>query len=120
VNVFETNNVNTTSITIILSFVPKPNLVLFYVLRIYTEIMPKYINDNMYLYECKNSIPNNGGHSRPLTARAKIQTQTIPYMTGGRKSGFGSGSAPQYFEFPLSVSFHQSNILIHSAITDAV
>jgi len=67
--------------------------------------MPKYINDNMYLYECKNSIANNGGHGRPLTAKAKIQTppKKNPYLTGGGKSGFGTGSAPQYFGFPLSV-----------------
>jgi len=38
----------------------------------------------------------------PSLQKAKIQTQTNPYVTGGGKSGFGSGSAPQYFGFPLS------------------
>jgi len=77
--------------------------------------MPKYINDNMYIYES-----NNGGHGRPLNAKAETQSQTKPHVTGGRKSGIGSGSASQYFGFPLSVSFHQRYILIHSSITEAV
>lgn len=74
----------------------------------------------MYLYKCKNSVPNNGGHWRPLTKEAKIQFQTNPNVTGGGKSGIGSRSAPQYLGFPLSVSFHQRNILIQSSITDSV
>ena len=47
--------------------------------------MAKYINHNMYLCECKNTILNNGGHGQPLPARARTQSQTNPHVTGGRK-----------------------------------
>lgn len=82
-------------------------------------MMTKYINDNMYLYECKNTIPNNGGHGRPRNAKDKIQSQTNPHANGGGKSGIGSGSALQYFGFLSSLLFHQRYILIHSSFTDA-
>ena len=84
----------------------------------YTDWATRPTNDKIYLYVCKNTIPHNSVHGQPVTSKAKIRSQTNPYVTGWGNGGIGSGSALQYFGFPLSVSLHQRYILLHSSITD--
>jgi hypothetical protein len=48
-------------------------------------------------------------------AEVLIRSQACPCGQSGTVAGFS-----QYFSFPLSVSFHQCSILIHSSTTDSV
>jgi hypothetical protein len=57
------------------------------------------------------------GSRRPVSADAQVESQNSPCGICGGRSGNGTGYSPQYFDFPLSVSFHQCSILIHWCIS---
>jgi uncharacterized RDD family membrane protein YckC len=50
---------------------------------------------------------------RPPTAEARIRARASPYGICGGIIGTGTGFFPEFFGFPLSVSFHQGSMLIY-------
>jgi hypothetical protein len=46
----------------------------------------------------------------PPTAEARVQSWVSPCGICGGQSGHGAGFFPEYFGFPLSVSFHWCSI----------
>jgi hypothetical protein len=44
---------------------------------------------------------------RPLTAEARVRSQFSPCGICSGQSGTGTGFSPEYFSFPLSISFHR-------------
>jgi hypothetical protein len=47
---------------------------------------------------------------RPLTAEARVRSWVSPCGISGGQSGTGTGFSPEYFSFPLSISFHRCSI----------
>jgi hypothetical protein len=47
---------------------------------------------------------------RPLTAEAQVRSRISPCGICGGQSGTATGFFPEYFGFPLSVSFHRCSI----------
>jgi hypothetical protein len=57
---------------------------------------------------------------QPLNAEAQVQTQASPHEICGQQSDTGTSCCSEYFNFPLSVLFHQCSIIIHSSITGII
>jgi hypothetical protein len=55
-----------------------------------------------------------------LVAGAQVWTQVSPCEICGGQGTTGTAPPPKDFSFPLSVSFHQCSILIHTSTTNAV
>jgi hypothetical protein len=49
---------------------------------------------------------------RLLTAEVPVRSQTLPCGICGGRSGTGTGFNSEYFDLPLTVSFHQCSMLI--------
>jgi hypothetical protein len=47
---------------------------------------------------------------RPLTAEARVRSRLHPFGICGGQSGTGTSFFPEYFGFPLSISFHRCSI----------
>jgi hypothetical protein len=47
---------------------------------------------------------------RPLTAEAWVRSRVSPCRICGGQNGTGTGFPPDYFCFPLSISFHRCSI----------
>jgi hypothetical protein len=54
---------------------------------------------------------------RPLTAEARVRSRFSPCGICGGQSGPGTGFFPEFFGFPVSISFHRCSITLKNEKT---
>jgi hypothetical protein len=65
-------------------------------------------------YEFNLCIQIHGGRSPPFHRGARLRSQVSPYEISGGQRDTGAGFFPEYFGFPLSVSFPP---ILHTHLT---
>jgi hypothetical protein len=74
------------------------------------KFLEMYLWHSVSYCETKGRAMAQAVSRRPPTAEARFRSRVSPCGICGGKSGTGTGFFPEYFGFPLSISFHRCSI----------